>query len=144
MRVWKHVISDVTFLWLERRKEPEYWITIEVKDFSSTFLLRFQVRDHPKAAHVAANDCCIFPWRFGSVLPRPGVRGTRWVWSKVGFERALAMFDSVFSSCRMLRGVDNSTIPMICTFLCEIHVFWIVRYSLPVANNLFDVTKGCF
>lgn len=62
----------------------------------------------------------------------------------VKFERALAMFDSVFYSCRMLRGVDNSTIPMICTFLCEIHVFWIVRYSLPVANNLFDVTKGCF
>lgn len=62
----------------------------------------------------------------------------------IKFERALAMFDSVFSSCRMLRGVDNSTIPMICTFLCEIYVFWIVRYSLPVANNLFDVTKGCF
>lgn len=33
----------------------------------------------------------------------------------VKFERALAMFDSVFSSCRMLRGADNSTIPMICT-----------------------------
>lgn len=83
MRVWKHVISDVTFLW--REGKTKNWVldyTLKTK-FVPTFLLRFQVEDYQNAADVAANDCCVFFRRFGSVVLRSGVQGTRWVRRKV-------------------------------------------------------------
>ena len=59
----------------------------------------------------------------------------------VKFECALAIYDSEFSLNRMLLKANNSTILYLSV---RNTCFRIVRHSLPVENNLVDVTKGYF